>query len=484
MQMIRSYTCLVRRFIGRIFCLSILGIFLSLGLTVSSLGTEPTDKDAGTPSTESDSKKTFLDQDHLFGFGKLDDQRSAWEDKGVIFDANYLSEVFGNPIGGIRHAADYDGVLDVELTLDFKKLADWDGSFHVSANYAMGNNLSANGTGDLLGVSNANSYNTLMLFELWYEQRLFNDKLSIRFGQMGADSEFFISSHATLFLNNTFGWPAIVDANAPTPSGPYGALGVRLRSDPDEQWTIQAALFEGNSAPDRNGDPDPDHVPGQNFDNSGTAFNLNGHDGAFGISELWYKLNQGQKAHGLPGTYKLGAWYHTGTFANNRFDDGGLSLSDPDSDGFPQKISGNGGLYFIADQTIWQKKGEGDDLKEIGLFFRAGNAQNDQSVFNYYFDGGISFNGVIPGRPDDSFGVATAYGHISSGLRGSVADENNFNGTALPLPDAEQNIEVTYSAKITPWCTVQPDIQFIVHPGGSAAIPDALVLGCRTTILF
>jgi porin len=450
----------------------------------SASGDEPTDKDSSTPPAGTEAPKGILDQDHLFGFGELDDIRSNWEDKGVIFDANYLLEVFGNPIGGLRKVTDVDGQLDLELTLDFKKLADWDGSFHVSANYSMGDNLSANGTGDLLGVSNANSYNTLMLFELWYEQRLFNDKFSIRVGQMGADSEFFISSHAALFLNNTYGWPAIVDANAPSPSGPYGAPGVRLRCDPDDQWTLQAAVFAGNPAPDRNGDPNPDHVRGQNFDNSGTAFNIDGHDGVFAISELWFKLNQGEKSTGLPGTYKVGAWYHTGSFSSQQFDDEGLSLSDPDSDGHPRKINGNGGLYFIADQTIWQKKGEGDDVQEIGLFFRAGNAQSDQSVFNYYLDGGITFNGVIPGRPDDSFGIATAYGHISSGIRGSVANENTFNGTSLPEPDAEQSIEVTYSAKITPWWTVQPDVQFIVHPGGSSAIPDALVLGCRTTIVF
>jgi porin len=65
-----------------------------------------------------------------------------------------------------------------------------------------------------------------------------------------------------------------------------------------------------------------------------------------------------------------------------------------------------------------------------------------------------------------------------------VEDENNFNGTNLPVPDFEQNIELTYFAQIAPWWTVQPDFQIIVHPGGSSAIANAVVLGCRTVISF
>ncbi len=438
--------------------------------------------DKSDPKDAKEAPKEFLSQDHLFGFDNLDEQRSALEDKGVLFDANYAAEVFGNPIGGLRHATDYDGFLDLELTLDFKKLADWDGTFHVSGNYSMGNNLSCNGTYDLFGVSNNNSYNTPMLFELWYEQKLFEDKASLRLGQMGADSEFFISSHGVLFLNSAYGWPAIISSNSPTPNQPYGALGARLRIDPEEHWVLQAAVFSGNAAADRCGDPD--HVAGRNFDNSGTAFNINGNDGAFAISELWYKLNQEKESRGLPGTYKLGAWYHSGEFSNLRYDNNGVPLADSESDGHPRKVNGNGGFYIIADQTIWLKKGEADESREIGLFFCAGNAQNDQSLFDYCLDGGVTFKGLIPGRPDDSFGIATAYGHLSSAVRGSVADANEANGTENPLPDAEQNIEVSYSAQIAPWWTVQPDLQIILHPGGSSAIPDALVLGCRTTIIF
>ena len=51
------------------------------------------------------------------------------------------------------------------------------------------------------------------LFELWFEQRLINDKVSIRFGQLAAHSEFILSDGAAAFINGTWGWPSIT---APT----------------------------------------------------------------------------------------------------------------------------------------------------------------------------------------------------------------------------------------------------------------------------
>lgn len=456
---------------------------------LAGMATAGTPSPAATDSSKdmkeaSEEKKGWLDQDHLFGFGDWDKQRSTWEDNGVLFVPTYSAEVFGNPIGGAKQGAVYAGLLDLELTLDLKKMADWDGCFHVSANYTMGDDLSAADTHDLLGVSGLTSYNTLLLFELWYEQRFLDDKLSLRVGQMGADSEFCISKNAATFLGSTYGWPAIINNNVPNPNAPYGSPGIRLRIDPDERWDFMAAVYAGNPGPDRLGNPDPGTTPGRNFDNSGTAFNISEDQGFFVISEVAYNLNQEKDARDLPGTYKLGGWIHTGKFANMRDDDHGISLADPASDGRPKTMHGNEGLYVVADQAIWQDRSNPDRIKEIGLFLRGGNARNDRSTFDYYVDGGVVFHGLVPGRPDDFFGVSTAYGHMSSALSDEVEDDNNFNGANEPIPDGENNIELTYYAQIAPWWTVQPDLQIIVHPGGSSAIPDALVLGCRTVITF
>jgi porin len=363
-------------------------------------------------------------------------------------------------------------------------MADWDGTFHVSSYYPMGNGLTGSDTHDLFNVSGIDAYDTLHLWELWYEQKAWGDKAALRVGQMGADQEFFVSSNAANFLNSTYGWPAILGLDAPTPNYAYGAPGVRLRLDPDPHWTFLSAIYAGNPAPDRLGDPNPNRAPSDDFNNSGTGFYINGSQGFFCINELQYNLNKEANATGLPGTYKIGGWLHTDTFSNLRYDNHGVPLASPASDGHPQALDGNNGFYGIVDQAVWQDKSDPKQTKEIDLFFRGGNAQGDRSIFDYYLDGGVTFNGLIPGRGSDLFGVATAYGHIGSGLQGFTADENSFNGTNVPVPDFEQNIEITYLAQLSQWWTVQPDIQVIIHPGGSSAIPNAFVLGCRTVINF
>jgi porin len=438
---------------------------------------------AGSPSSAPTTNPPGLLQQSTL-LGDFGGERSKLQDDGVTFTPSYTAETYGNPMGGVSRAQIYEGLLDLELTLDFKKMAGWDGSFHASAYYPMGNGLTGAATHDLFLVSDYDAYDTPHLYELWYEQKFWSDKAALRVGQMAADQEFYISSGAAQFINSTYGWPAIIGTSAPTPNYDYAAPGLRLQLDPDEHWRFLGGVYAGNPAPDRIGDPNPNRGPSDDFNNSGTGFYINGSQGLFAINELWYKFNQEKNATGLPGTFKIGGWLHTDTFSDKRFDNRGYSLASPDSDDHPRALDGNNGFYFIADQAIWQDKSDPNQTRLIDLFFRAGNALGDRSIFNYYFDGGITFNGLVPGRPSDIFGIATAYGHIGSGVQGFTEDEDNDDGDHLPIPDFEQNIEITYVAQIAPWWSVEPDLQVLIHPGGSSAIQNALVLGVRTVVNF
>ncbi len=53
-------------------------------------------------------------------------------------------------------------------------------------------------------------------------------------------------------------------------------------------------------------------------------------------------------------------------------------------------------------------------------------------------------------------------------------------------------IEATYQAQIAPWWQVQPDVQYVLSPGGGLPDPNhpghrigaALVLGARSVVTF
>ena len=56
-------------------------------------------------------------------------------------------------------------------------------------------------------------------------------------------------------------------------------------------------------------------------------------------------------------------------------------------------------------------------------------------------------------------------------------------GTFSPV-DYEGLLEITYKAQIAAWWTLQPSVQWVIHPGGSQADRDAWAVVLMTTIRF
>jgi len=55
------------------------------------------------------------------------------------------------------------------------------------------------------------------------------------------------------------------------------------------------------------------------------------------------------------GTYKIGASFHSGRFADQRFDTAGQSLESPLSSGVARMLNNNYSLYAALDQPLWQE---------------------------------------------------------------------------------------------------------------------------------
>jgi porin len=413
--------------------------------------------------------------------------RSALEEKGFQIGVVYTGEALGNPAGGVGHGAIYEGRLETALDVDLEKAAGWTGAaFHVNAYQIHGRGLSANYLGNnLLTASNIEASRATRLFDLWLQQKLFDGALSVRVGQLAADDEFVTSEYGATFVNGTFGWPGLLAADAASggPAYPLATPGIRVAVMPSDALTLSAAVFNGNPAGPGSGNP-------QLRDDSGTSFRIG--DGAFAIAEAAYARNQDKDAAGLAATYKLGAFYQRGRFDDLRYDDGGLALADPASSGRPAVRHTHFGFYAVVDQMIWRREAGSD--QGLGVFARVMGDPTAANQVAFYADGGVNYKGLLAERPDDVLGVAFAYAGISGEARGADGDTRRFTGTDRPIRDFEAVLEVTYKAQVAPWWTLQPDLQLIFHPGGgiappsdttgSAAIPDALVLGLRTVVTF
>src|SRR5262249_2699076 len=389
---------------------------------------------------------------------------------------------------GIKQTTIYEGLLTMTLNLDLEKLVHWPGATIYGEGYQInGRGLSRSAIGNLLTVTNIEALPGARLNDLWFQQELFDRQLSLRIGQIAIDDpdEFYYSQYSTNFINSTFGCPDLLTTDLPSggPCYPFAVPGVRLRVAPVTGLTFSTALFNGNPAPPGPGDPQGRNSGGTNF--------LIGQGGALVLSEVAYSFDIKPDLPNPPSDLKLGGWYHTADFPDLRRDTLGLSLADPGSTGIAAPHRGDFGLYTVLDKLLWQPP----DAANRGLsgFLRIGGAPGDRNLISLEVDAGLTYKGLLPGRELDLTGIAASYGRIGSAARGAASDAVLF-GVAQPARDYETVLEATYLWNVAAWWVLQPDLQLIFHPGGhippplpasqGQPIPNALVLGLRSTITF
>ena len=82
---------------------------------------------------------------------------------------------------------------------------------------------------------------------------------------------------------------------------------------------------------------------------------------------------------------------------------------------------------------------------------------------------------------------------VSSGASSYDRDLQLYEPSVYtPVRSAETFVEATYQVQVLPWWQVQPDIQYVVNPGGGLANPNdptqklknEFVIGLRTNITF
>jgi porin len=409
---------------------------------------------------------------------------NPFEDRGVKFSATYIADVLGNPTGGLHQGAVYEGRLNLAIDLDLARLAGAQGlSFHANVFQIHGRGLSRDEIGNIMLASSIEALSTTRLYEAWLEQKFAGGKYSVRAGQLAADAEFITSKYTDVFINATYGWPAITAANMPSggPSPPLAAMGARLKAELDPSITVLAAIFDGDAAGPGAGDP-------QERNRYGLNFRVN--DPALMLGEVQYAYNQAKDAAGLPGTVKLGGWYHAGRFADQRFAANGVSQADPNASAMPAQHRSDFGIYGVFEQQV--VKIAGQDERGVGVFTRISASPDDRNPIGFYADGGVNVQGPLAARPNDKLGLGFAYARISNRARDLDRDFESLAHDGRPVRDAERLLSLSYLAEIRKGWVVHPSFQYIIHPGGGyvldagvpRAVGNAVVFGVRTVVKF
>ena len=162
---------------------------------------------------------------------------NEWHDglaaKGLNFGATYIGDNITNVSGGTGRGAIHFGRFDFSVDADLEKLVGWTGGrFFANTLGIYGRGLSRNYVHNLATISEIEALPEARLYNAYFEQSFYNNALNIRVGQQAADVEFFDSETDDLFINGTFGWPAIKASNLPAggPAPPIAVPGIRVKA--------------------------------------------------------------------------------------------------------------------------------------------------------------------------------------------------------------------------------------------------------------
>ncbi|HLE01717.1 MAG TPA: carbohydrate porin [Bdellovibrionota bacterium] len=364
--------------------------------------------------------------------------RTRLSEKGV--DLALISKWELNSVlsGGTNSGTVNLGNIDLRVSLDMAKLANWNGAsffFYGLGNY--GGDPTRN-IGDGQGTSNIETpANTAKLYEAWFQQIVFDEKASFLIGLHDLNSEFYVTDSSTLFFNSSFGVGRELSQtglNGPS-IFPTTAPAIRVRTEPSKSAYFQAAIFNAVS-----GDPSNPY---------GTHIRIKASDGVLLINEMAYLRGTESSPKELPGKYALGLWTYT----------------EPN----PEETFVNHGAYLLADQNI---------SENLSVFLRYGVADSRLNRFSSNLGLGTVYAGLIPGRPHDRFGIA--WSRVN--LAGEYRDEQTAAET--PTKAAEDTLEANYRFEAIPGLAIQPDFQYVIAPSGDPLIPNASIAAVRLELSF
>lgn len=372
--------------------------------------------------------------------------RETLTQRGITPSINYTTDVLGNPVGGRRQGIAYAGQLNLDLSFDLGKLAGLDGlTFGISGNWASGTDLSTDDIGNFFIVAQAFAGDRVRLYTLYLDQSLFEGRLDVKVGRFAPGDDFLSWPQYTFFVNIALN-PAVFATQVNVPgftAAPIGTWGGRVRAKPVDSFTATVGMYYSDSSRDLA------NTAGIDFGFSGSGA------GYLAMAEFAYLLNQGEGANGMSGTYRVGGYYDSNRYPTFRD---------------PQTLRrGNWGVYLLGDQIIYREPGP-ESQRGLALFgaFVAAPLQSINTI-PFFASGGLVYRGLLPRRPKDITGLAAYVGAFSRDLPGQ---------------GVETVLELTYSMSLTPWLTVQPDIQYVINPAGRSSTPNALVIGAQILLQF
>ena len=371
--------------------------------------------------------------------------RNGWRFAGIqITDSN------GQFTGGINPGSwPSDTLTIVDLTINTEKFVGWEGGlFGTDFLYYSGGPVNFD-AGTVMGYNSLDAAppNTRVeLYELWYRQVMFNDKVVIRIGKSIPTYDFNNVERPVPFTSEANNIPGISSAIltplyvSPTQLGIMpgyydSATGVVAKYLPNENIYAEYGFFDGNLA------------AGRNTGLTGPLFN-----GYYlHLAEIGGSWTVGPEDK--PGSIGFGYWRQTGR------------LTVPNGGG---TVQGADGIYFFASHRIYNEN-PGVTNNGFTSYFQFAATNTPVVDTQRYFGCGITYFGPVPNRDVDSLGLSFAYGKMRS---------------VPTLGPREMIYTAYYQYQIRENFFFQPNVTFIGQPAAQPGLSDVLAMTCRVILSF
>jgi porin len=382
------------------------------------------------PSSPTNGAASFWTQDKLTAdwFGL----RPELQNDSLTIGLDSVTQGVANFSGGIHQGTVIADTLDLKVSCAIFT----SGTFYLDLQDHAGPDPSQNLVGDIQRFSNFNFTPFFHVAELWYQQSLLNNTWRFKIGKFDANDEFYVVDNGANFLNSSSQIsPTLVDF----PTYPFTMLGASLFYTPNDSYYASFGIFD-NTRHDKflvftGADQYNQFPPGGVYLIGETGFK-------------WTNIGNWQ----ADGNIRLGAWGETGDLP--RLNGG--------------NTQGTYGFYTIVNQTLWKPDWKPEETRGLRMFLEYAESPGDLSLFDRHLGAGFTWTGLSPDRPNDLIGAGPEYVNLS-------------NKAGLPK-SFELAAEAFYQFQLAPWASIQPDLQYICHPGGIYS--NALVGTLQITVHF
>jgi porin len=402
--------------------------------------------------------------------------RTWLEDHGIYVGLNYYPEVAAIVAGGQRQGIDYTSQIGLSVDLEGQKYGLPGFAIHSVIVQRNGRSASADFLDDDLDavqqIFGGGGSVAAHLVYLYGEQQLENGRIDLAGGWLPIGNYFASSPLYCYFVNVIFcGNPHPLPVYPGEPDWPAASWGIQARVFVLPTVYAMGGVFQVN--PNDGG-------------RSGWDLFIHGATGVSVPLEVGWTPSFGPDH--LLGHYKVGFDNDSSSYPNLYVSANGLPIALSGLPGQPEH--GRRMYYVFADQMLMRTgKGDTDGLIAFGGFV---HADAEISPLENQVFGGLLSTASFIGRPQDSLGIAASWFQVSGSLTATqqleaVLDEpltGGGLGTPLGVQSHEEEIEAMYIAKVYRGFFVEPDIQYIITPGGTSRTRNGLALGLQLNVTF